>query len=150
MLTRSGRAAAKHKKPRTPSHTPKKNRPTGGGTNGVAKGGVGALPEWDLSDLYPGLDSPQIINDLARSDDLCLAFEERHKGKLAGLASGPDGGRGLAAAVKELEAIDDLIGRIASFANLVYAGDTLAFAHSPPCADHHGARFLDRLRPACG
>src|ERR1700678_3095117 len=124
MLTRSGRAAAKHKKPRTPSHTPKKNRPTGGGTNGVAKGGVGALPEWDLSDLYPGLDSPQIINDLARSDDLCLAFEERHKGKLAGLASGPDGGRGLAAAVKELEAIDDLIGRIASFANLVYAGDT--------------------------
>jgi hypothetical protein len=24
----------------------------------TAQGGLGALPEWDLSDLYPGRDSP--------------------------------------------------------------------------------------------
>jgi len=89
-----------------------------------AKGGVGVLPEWDLSDLYSGLDSPEIANDLVRSDAQCLAFEERYKGKLAALASGPEGGKALAAAIREFEAIDDLIGRIASFASLVYSGNT--------------------------
>src|SRR5215468_9353394 len=89
-----------------------------------AKGGVGVLPEWDLSDLYSGLDSPEIADDLARSDAQCLAFEERYKGKLAALASGPEGGKALAAAIREFEAIDDLIGRIASFASLVYSGNT--------------------------
>jgi oligoendopeptidase F len=111
MLTRTGHAAAKRKKPQRPK------RPTN-------KGGVGALPEWDLSDLYPGLDSPEITGDLTRSDAQCLAFEEQYKGKLAALAAGPDGGKVLAAAVKELELIDDLIGRIASFAHLVYAGNS--------------------------
>src|SRR6266851_2410545 len=99
MLTRSGRAAAKRKKPPTPIQPSKKSPRTRGG----AKGGIGALPEWDLSDLYPGLDSPQIAGDLARSDARCLAFEERYKGRLAALAGGPDGGKALAAAVKELE-----------------------------------------------
>src|SRR5215468_9957683 len=89
-----------------------------------AKGGVGVLPEWDLSDLYSGLDSPEIANDLVRSDAQCLAFEERYKGKLSRIASGPEGGKALAAAVREFEAIDDLIGRIASFASLVYSGNT--------------------------
>jgi len=39
---------------------------------------------------------------------------ERHKGKLAAIAGGRCG-KALAAIVRELEAIDDLIGRIASF-----------------------------------
>jgi oligoendopeptidase F len=129
MLTRSGPAAAKRKKPQTPSPAPKKNHLAAGGAKGV----LGALPEWDLSDLYPGLDSPQVTGDLARSDAMCLAFEERYKGKLAALASGLDGGKALAAAVKELESIDDLIGRIASFAHLVYAGNT---------TDPVGAKFF--------
>src|SRR5262249_56502259 len=89
------------------------------------KGGIGALPEWDLSDLYSGLDSPEIADDLARSDALCLAFEERYKGRLAALASRPDGGKALAAAVQEFESIDDLLGRIASFAGLIHSGDTI-------------------------
>jgi oligoendopeptidase F len=113
MLKRSGRAAAK--RARAPDKRPQKRR--------NAKGDVGALPEWDLSDLYPGLDSPEITGDLARSDARCLAFEEHYKGKLAALASGPEGGKALAAAVQEFEAIDDLIGRIASFASLVYTGN---------------------------
>jgi oligoendopeptidase F len=85
---------------------------------------LGALPEWDLSALYAGIGAPEIKRDLARADAECNAFEERYKGKLAALAAGPDGGRALAAAIKELEAIDDLIGRIASFAQLVYTGNT--------------------------
>jgi oligoendopeptidase F len=88
------------------------------------KGGIGTLPVWDLSDLYAGVDSPEIARDLARSDALCLAFEERYKGKLAALARSPDGGKALAAAVQEFESIDDLIGRIASFAGLIHSADT--------------------------
>ena len=94
MKNRSNRTAAKRAK--APDQRPKKSR--------RAKDDIGALPEWDLSDLYSGLDSPEITNDLARSDAQCLAFEERYKGKLAVLAGGPEGGRALAAAVRELEA----------------------------------------------
>src|SRR5215831_4787064 len=114
MANRSGRAAAKRAKLR--------DQPPRGRHN--QKGRIGTLPEWDLSDLYSGLDSPEIAGDLARSDSLCLAFEERYKGKLAALASRTDGGKALAAAVQEFESIDDLIGRIASFASLVYSGNT--------------------------
>ena len=122
MLTRSGRAAAKREKS-LPSKQPPKPKPA---AKQAARrpANVGALPEWDLSDLYPGLDSPEIAADLARSDSLCLSFEERYKGKLASLASGPAGGKALASAVKDLEAIDDLIGRIASYAQLIYTGNT--------------------------
>jgi len=114
MANRSGRAAAKRAK--------LKDQPPRGRHN--QKDRIGTLPEWDLSDLYSGLDSPEIAGDLARSDSLCLAFEERYKGKLAALASRTDGGKALAAAVQEFESIDDLIGRIASFASLVYSGNT--------------------------
>src|SRR5271168_4063701 len=95
---------------------------------------LGALPEWDLSALYAGIGAPEIKRDLARVDAECNAFEERYKGKLAALAQRADdvaalasaalGGATLAGAIKELEAIDDLIGRIASFAQLVYTGNT--------------------------
>ena len=83
-----------------------------------------ALPEWDLSGLYPGIESPQVKADLERSDAQCLAFEERYKGKLETLATALDGGTALADAIRELEAIEDLLGRIASFAQLVYSGNT--------------------------
>jgi oligoendopeptidase F len=85
---------------------------------------LGSLPEWDLSALYPSIDSPDVKRDLARVDAECNAFEERYKGKLGALAAGGEGGAALAGAIKELEAIDDLIGRIASFAQLVYTGNT--------------------------
>src|SRR5215467_10830667 len=114
MANRSGRAAAKRAK--------LKDQPPRGRHN--QKDRIGTLPEWDLSDLYSGLDSPEIAGDLARSDSLCLAFEERYKGKLAALASRTDGGKALAAAVQEFESIDDLIGRIASFAGLIHSADT--------------------------
>src|SRR5260370_5692662 len=114
MPNRSGRAAAKRAKMRDPRA---KQRPN-------PKGGIGALPAWDLSDLYAGLDSPEIARDLARSDALCLAFEEGYKVKVAARASSPDGGKALAAAVQEFESIDDLIGRIASFAGLIHSADT--------------------------
>src|SRR5438477_3519289 len=85
---------------------------------------LGALPEWNLTDLYPAIDAPELKRDLDRADAECAAFEEAYKGKLAGLAAAPDAGAKLAAAVKRYEAIDDLLGRLISFASLVYAGNT--------------------------
>jgi len=83
------------------------------------------LPEWNLDDLYRGLDDPAIKRDLDRADAECAAFEEAYKGKLAGLAAAADGGAALAVAVRRYEAIDDAMGRLSSFAGLVHAGNTL-------------------------
>src|SRR5437764_2924532 len=91
----------------------------------VASGNaLGALPEWNLADLYPATDAPEVKRDLERADAECVAFEETYKGKLAGLAAAPDAGATLAEAVRRYEAIDDLLGRLISFASLVYAGNT--------------------------
>jgi oligoendopeptidase F len=83
-----------------------------------------ALPEWNLSDLYSGLDSPEIKRDLEQADSDCAAFEQDFKGRLAVMAAGEDAGRALAEAVKRYEAIDDRLGRLVSYASLVYAGNT--------------------------
>ena len=85
---------------------------------------LGALPEWNLNDLYPGPDSPQLKWDLENAETRCVAFEADFKGKLAALAAGPEAGKALGAAVKRYEALDDTLGRIMSYASLRYAGDT--------------------------
>src|ERR1700730_10175435 len=88
-------------------------------------GPLGVLPEWNLNDLYSGLGDPAIKRDLDRADAECVAFEEAYKGNLAELARAAQAGASLAAAVRRSEAIDDLIGRLGSYAGLVHAGDTL-------------------------
>jgi oligoendopeptidase F len=88
------------------------------------RAGLGALPEWKLDDLYSGMDAPEVRRDLDRADTYSVAFEDEFKGKLAAMASAPDAGVRLAEAVKRYEMIDDLIGRLVSYAGLIYAGDT--------------------------
>src|SRR6202142_965979 len=95
------------------------NGPTG------RKTALGKLPEWNLNDLYSGLDDPAIKRDLDRIDAECVDFETAYKGKLAAMAAGADGGAALAAAVRRYEAIDDLMGRLGSYAGLIHAGDTV-------------------------
>jgi oligoendopeptidase F len=79
---------------------------------------LGALPEWDLADLYPGPDSPLLSADLDQAETDAGAFAERYKGRLDALD-----GDGLGAAVAEYERIDEALSRAASYAQLVYAGD---------------------------
>jgi oligoendopeptidase F len=83
---------------------------------------LGALPEWDLKDLYPGLDSPEIKWDLENSENRCVEFEKTYKGQLAALAAVPSA-PGLFEAVKRYEAISDLLGRLGSYSGLLYASD---------------------------
>src|SRR4051794_25605846 len=61
--------------------------------------GLGQLPEWNLADLYHGIDDPDVKRDLDRADSYSVAFEEDFKGKLAALAERPDAGAKLADAV---------------------------------------------------
>jgi oligoendopeptidase F len=86
---------------------------------------AGKLPEWDLADLYSGIEAPEVGRDLEKMDADCVAFETDYKGKLAERTAQNDGGRWLAEAVKRYEAIDDLAGRLGSYAGLVHAGDSV-------------------------
>src|SRR6267142_5624713 len=81
------------------------------------------LPEWNLADLYSGIDAPEITRDLTKLDAECVAFETGYKGKLAEQTAKEDGGKWLAEAVRRYEAIEDLAGRLGSYAGLGHAGD---------------------------
>jgi oligoendopeptidase F len=104
--------------------------PTAAAANAPQAADLGPLPEWNLTDLYPAIDAPEVKRDLDRADTECQAFEDTYRGKLAGLAARDDGGALLAEAVRRYEAIDDLIGRLMSYAGLVHAGDTTDPARS--------------------
>jgi len=79
---------------------------------------LGPLPSWNLGDLYPGPDSPELAGDLERCEADAKAFRERHEGKVAAMP-GTDLGRAIAA----YETMDEILGRVMSYAHLLYAGD---------------------------
>ncbi len=81
------------------------------------------LPEWDLTDLYRGIEDGTLSADLERAARDALAFENRWKGQLATEAGRASAG-GLGRAMREYEALEDLVGRLGSYASLVYVGDT--------------------------
>jgi oligoendopeptidase F len=85
---------------------------------------LGSLPEWNLTDLYQGPESPKLKADLETSERAADAMQERYAGKLAALLDGGKGGTPLAQAVREFEALNDMLGRIVSYASLLYAADT--------------------------
>jgi len=86
--------------------------------------GLGALPEWDLTDLYPAMDSPQFATDLAAAEAECKAFADAYRGKLERVVTGDSAVLALNEAVRRYEALEDRLGRVISYAGLVYAGDT--------------------------
>ncbi|HDZ73169.1 MAG TPA: M3 family oligoendopeptidase [Aurantimonas coralicida] len=88
----------------------------------AAAADAGALPEWNLADLYPAMDSDELKSDLEKARDKAETFQSRWRGRLAKAARGE--GEGLAAAVVEFETLEELLGRIISYAGLVYSGDT--------------------------
>jgi oligoendopeptidase F len=86
---------------------------------------LGTLPRWNLGDLYDGIDDPQVKRDLDRADAESMGFEQAYKGQLAAIAERPDAGTTLAEAVRRYEKLDDLVGRLGSYAGLVHAENTL-------------------------
>jgi oligoendopeptidase F len=92
----------------------------------------GDLPEWDLSDLYPGMDSPELAADLDQARAEAARFAETHEGGLAALD-----GDGLAAAITAYEGIEQRLGRVMSYAGLLYAQNT---------ADPARAKFMGDMQ----
>jgi oligoendopeptidase F len=80
----------------------------------------GALPVWDLTDLYPAPDSPEYKADLEKAQNLASAFEADFKGKLASLTTS---GR-LIEAIRRSEELGDLTGRLNAYTFLRYAQNT--------------------------
>jgi oligoendopeptidase F len=77
------------------------------------------LPSWDLGDLYPAPDSPAVEADTARAEQAARAFATAHQGKLAAMSAGV-----LAAVIVEYEQIEETLGRLMSYAQLLFAGDS--------------------------
>ena len=80
---------------------------------------LGDLPEWDLTHLYKGLDAPELEADFETTAAACKTFSETYEGKLEDLD-----GDGLAACIAEYEDIDRVLGRIMSYAGLLYQQNT--------------------------
>ena len=87
-------------------------------------GGLGALPQWRLEDLYESMESPRFAADLERARREAKEFAAAWRGKLGGIADSGEAGERLAESVRGYEALQDLIGRVMSYASLLYASDT--------------------------
>src|SRR5947207_2497006 len=79
---------------------------------------LGDLPTWKLTDLYSSPTGPDLDADLKRATEDAEAFARDYEGKIASLD-----GKVLGAAVARYEAMQDLMGRIGSYASLYYAQD---------------------------
>ena len=75
----------------------------------------GALPGWDLSDLYPAPDSDALKRDLAQAADAASALHDEFAGRIAELD-----GAALGDLIARYEAIQEILGRLTSYAYLVY------------------------------
>jgi oligoendopeptidase F len=79
---------------------------------------LGELPRWNLDDLYPGPESTGLAHDLDRTTGQAASFRQRYEGKVATLS-----GQALGQAIVEYEQIQETLGRVGSYAGLLYAGD---------------------------
>jgi oligoendopeptidase F len=84
---------------------------------------LGQLPGWNLADLYPGPQSNEFTTDLAAARSGAKDFETRWKGGLEQAAE-TAGGSGLGAAIEAYEQLEELMGRIISYAGLNYFTDS--------------------------
>jgi oligoendopeptidase F len=89
-----------------------------------ASDGLGALPQWRLEDLYESMESPRFADDMKRAQRQAKLFAETWRGRLAAIADSDEAGERLAEAVRAYEELQDLTGRVMSYASLLYASDT--------------------------
>ena len=81
----------------------------------AAKADAGALPGWDLSDLYPGPRSEEVRHDLEQAAAAAEALHEEFAGRVGDLD-----GETLADLIARYEAIKETLERLTSYAYLVY------------------------------
>ncbi len=92
----------------------------------------GALPNWNLNDLYRGPKSPKLKADIAWARSESKRFRKAFEGRLKGL----DGG-GLARAISRYEKITERLGRVMSYGHLL---------HATNLSDHQISAFFQTLQ----
>lgn len=102
--------------------------------DGASGNDFGDLPEWDLNDLYPSTDGPEITKDMAWLGTECPSFATDYEGKLADLDA-----QGLLECILRYEKIQNVMGRIMSFAGLRYYQNTTDPDRAKFMADMQGA-----------
>ncbi len=78
-----------------------------------------SLPVWDLSDLYQSPGDPAVFADLKRAEEASVAFRAAYAGTLAGAP-----GAKVAVAIAEYERIQEILGRVSSYSQLLFAADS--------------------------
>ena len=73
---------------------------------------------WDLGHLYEGDARARVDVDLKRGEEMALAFAERYRGRVKELAASA-----MAAALRELEDIEELLEKAAAFSFLSFCTD---------------------------
>lgn len=104
-------------------------------------GDFGDLPNWNLSDLYPTTDGKEISTDLENLEKNCGSFAADYQGQLDGLTSD-----GLLNCIERYEDIQNIAGRIMSFAGLRYYQNTTDSERSKFMADMQ-AKITDFTTP---
>ncbi len=89
-------------------------------------------PSWNLDDLYKGIEDPKIQHDLESSKKDSLDFSKKYETNVAALSA-----EALAKAIQEYEALGETLGRLGSFAGLVFAQDM---------TDKKGVSFYQRTQ----
>lgn len=79
---------------------------------------LGQLPEWDLSDLYSGMECPNLKNDIEQLKELSQSFIQAYQGKVKTLSP-----KELGQSLEASEIIDEGLSKIMSYAQLLYAGN---------------------------
>ncbi len=118
----AGETSAKSSAPASKSGAPKAASQKSGSSKSSARKNTnenefGDLPEWNLSDLYKGPDDPAVAKDLGNASRDALGIKSRYQGHLAEIAK--DGAK-LTIAIKEYEALADLVGKLGSYSGLYY------------------------------
>ncbi|MFN3279086.1 MAG: M3 family oligoendopeptidase [Paracoccus hibiscisoli] len=106
-----------------------------------AKGDFGTLPEWDLTDLYPAPDSPELTADIEALDGRVRDFAAAYQGKLADLTPAQ-----MLACIEAYQQIDILAGRIMSYVGLRYYQNTTDPVRAKQMGDLQG-KITDMTTP---
>lgn len=101
-------------------------------SNASSASEIPVAPRWDLSDLYASPEDPAIAADFARLEKEAIAFESRWKSKLAEATPAQ-----LATAIGAFERLEEGLGKISSYAQLLFAAHT----SDPACG-----RFAQSVR----
>ncbi len=101
-----------------------------GGPGGPGGNSLGQLPVWDLTDLYPAPDAPQITADMDWLDGECAAFARDYEGKIASLDA-----PAMLEMVQRYERIDQVAGRLMSYVGLRYYQDTTDTSRTKALSD---------------